>query len=219
MALAALASGTVTVLVGLVLLGNRPQEQAGPAVTRVAVAAPSDPTGSPDPHTGPAPAEATPGIAPVPQGSQAAVVAAAKAAPPRPRPPRLRTTPSPPSLKVVDFGSLIRSQPQMAMALSNTARESRDRDLPGVMKCAASHAARRPDAVVDGELLGSVGFVLKVEGGKMRLAEVVAHKDSDATFARCFGQALGWAGQVMDTTGAADGTVTVEWPYSLTVER
>ena len=87
------------------------------------------------------------------------------------------------------------------------------------MKCAESLAARRPSAVVEGELLGSVGFVMKVEGGKMRLAEVVPDKDSDATFARCFGQALGWAGQVMDATGAPDGTVTVEWPYTLAVEK
>jgi hypothetical protein len=222
MALTALATGSLTVVLGLLLLLVRPaRQQRGPAPTRPAASALRSPRPQLGPGVAPAPPSAVQALAaPAPQHSGLEEQAApAPQAASRPRPPRFRRQPAPPALKVVDFPALATAQPMVGMAIGRTARSTRDEDIPKLMKCATGLAARRPSAVVDGELLGSVALIMQVEAGQMRLVGVEPHKDSDARYAECFGQALGWAGQVMDAAGAPDGKFAVEWPYSLTVEK
>lgn len=105
------------------------------------------------------------------------------------------------------------------MAVSQLATRNRDQYMPAVVKCAQSLARRRPGDVVEGTLEGSVGFILQLRSRQMRLVDVIPHKESDERFARCFQQALDLGDQVMDVVGTPDGTVAVEWPYSLAVEK
>jgi hypothetical protein len=119
---------------------------------------------------------------------------------------------------VVDFSALIHSRPQVARALSSSARDGRGKSMPGLFKCADALAARRPEAIVDGFLEGSVALIMDVQGGQAKVVDVEPHRESDAAFARCFGRAIVWAGQPMDAAGAADGKLSVEWPYRLEVE-
>jgi hypothetical protein len=209
MALSALVTGTLTVLLGLLVFRSRPREPQGPAVSRVAAQFTVSPraVSDPEPLAERAATIAAPPLAPTATPPRPGVATT------RPRPPRLRVAPARPARAVVDFLALLRAQPAVASAISQTATENRERYMPALRECAESLAARRPGSIVDGELKGAVALILEIRAGQMRLVDVVPHRECDARFTRCYQQALDYGDLIMDVAGTPDGTVAVEWTY------